>query len=157
MPSDGDPTNDSADLSHRDPAELAYQLQGVLAEYIVVHDAVFKFSIRKLFRPIDFPALRDQLLQLYREAALLAAQAAKVSSPGTESFVAEFQNYAEALMEAIAKLQYICERLASKAEGAQEYESQTYDKDIDDYDSLVQRYRSFGARLNDSFRSLSRC
>ena len=40
---------------------LALEVNAILDRYVSVHDAVFKFSFRNLFKPINFPQHRASL------------------------------------------------------------------------------------------------
>jgi hypothetical protein len=144
---------------------LAYQVNDILSRYIAVHDAIFKFSIRKLlpipglFKAIDYGSHYHELCNLHSEltetlATIAELRASGLASFSTGPFLDVLAEYAFALSDAIGKLRDICDNLYRKSQGATDYSMSAYKRDVAAYDISVQRYIALGGRLNSLFAQL---
>jgi len=132
------------------PNEI-YQVQAILDRYIVVHDKIFGFSLRKvipipgIFRPIDFG-------QHFRELDSLASALEEVSicTRHRAELPEVFHQYVIALLRTIQFLRYICNRLYDKSEGdLQSYKMNQYKSDVAIYEGLVDKYCLLGSKFNE--------
>jgi hypothetical protein len=135
------------------PSEM-YQVQAILDRYIVIHDKIFKFSLRKaipipgIFKPIDFG-------QHFRDLDSLASELEQVAiCTSDRAEVPEvFQQYVNALLRTIQFLRDMCNRLYDKSEGdLQSYKMNQYKADVSEYEGLVEKYCLLGSELNEYVR-----
>jgi hypothetical protein len=135
------------------PNEI-YQVHSILERYVVIHDKIFKFSLRKaipipgLFKPIDYG-------QHFRELDSLISALEQLAIPSSNKagIPNVFQQYATALLKTMQFLRDICRRLYDKSQGdLQSYTMDQYKSDVTTYEGLVEKYRSLGSTLNESIR-----
>ena len=131
-----------------DPFDLAVQANAILDRYIRVHDAVFKFSFGKLFRPINFAELRDALDTLLPELQHILSAHADPLDPIYSRFLSTLREYTSTLVDTITMLREICHQLALKAQDPLHYDDSTYQQDVSAYEESVFRYRQLGEQLN---------
>ena len=130
-----------------DPTSLALEVNAILDRYISVHDAVFKFSFRNLFKPMDFThhcASLDALLPDLQRI-LSALSALPLPSSGFSSALHE---YTSGLADTITQLRVICDQLALKTQDPSRYNASTYQQHVSSYENSVDTYRRLGERLN---------
>ncbi|HEV8327037.1 MAG TPA: hypothetical protein VGQ08_06095 [Nitrospiraceae bacterium] len=138
------------------PEELI-QANAILDEYVVIHDAIFKFSWRKalpipgLFKATDFGAHVRDLDRLASELAAIT------SSLKTESGSLEGSNqYTAALLEAVQTLREICGRLYEKSQGElSKYPMAEYNANLKAYEGLMNKCQELGVALNQHIRGES--
>lgn len=142
---------------------LAHQVNGVLGDYVKVHDAIFTFSIRKLlpipglFEGIDYCGHEVTLRELSQRLQVTISQDLSRTTPRSaaeRAFVNGLTEYATALLDTIERLQHISEPLCRKSHGDSGYSYNTYDADVKAYDASVQRYVALGQRLNALYSAL---
>jgi hypothetical protein len=99
------------------PEELI-RANAILRKYVVIHDAIFKFSWRKtlpipgIFKATDFGAHFRDLGRLASELAAISS-ALKAESRSLEGS----HQYTAAVLEAVQALREICGRLYEKSQG----------------------------------------
>ncbi len=131
------------------PEELI-RTNAILGEYVVIHDAIFKFSWRKalpipgLFKSTDFGA---HCKDLHRLASKLAAISTKLkTAPG--SLEGSLQ-YTESLLKAIEALREICRRFYEQSQGnLSKYPMAEYTADLKTYEGLMNTCQELGMALN---------
>jgi len=144
---------------------LAYQVNDILSRYIVVHDAIFKFSIRKLlpisglFKAIDYGSHHHELDDLHSDladilVAIAEVQTSQPASSSREAFLVTLAEYADALSDPIAKLRDMCSHLYRKSQGATDYSWGAYRRDVKAYEASVQHYMASGEHLNSLWAQL---
>jgi hypothetical protein len=131
------------------PEELI-RANAILREYVVIHDAIFKFSWRKtvpipgIFKATDFGAHFKDLNRLASKLAPLSL-ALKTQSGSLEGS----HQYAEALLEAIQALREICKRFHEKSQGdLSKYPMAEYNANLKTYEGLMNKCQQLGAELN---------
>jgi hypothetical protein len=135
------------------------QVNDILSRYILVHDDVFKFSLRKvipipgIFKPIDYRANSLALTQLLIELAdartgITAALAAREPS---KEFLAKLEAFAARLTETIGRLRNICDGLGQRSRGAGGSTATDHQRQVDEYNVSVQKYLALGGELNALF------
>ncbi|MEK6692627.1 MAG: hypothetical protein AABY44_04285 [Nitrospirota bacterium] len=136
------------------PNEM-YQVHSILERYVVIHDKIFKFSLRKaipipgLFKPIDYG-------QHFREldSLISALEQLAISTSNKAGIPNVFQQYVTALLKTMQFLRDMCRRLYDKSQGdLQSYKMGQYKSDVTRYEGLVEKYRSLGSTLNESIRN----
>ncbi|HEX7048230.1 MAG TPA: hypothetical protein VF275_11730 [Gammaproteobacteria bacterium] len=122
-----------------------------LRRYVLVHDAVFSFSWRKLlpipgiFLPVDYA---EHAAELSGVAATLSRVRKDIA--GNLSIPAFFSEYVTALLLTIETLHHICECLDKEAKGAAGiYKFGSYRRDVDHYRELAKNYQLLGDRVNE--------
>ena len=140
---------------------LAANVNDILSRYILIHDPIIKFSIRKLFKPIPFCTHENDLDALLGE---LAAARDSISDHliglrGVATAEGEFTecltNYSAALNDTIYQLHGISSELCLKSRGEGDYPYRRYRADWDSYKESVERYRQIGDRLNVLYRTMA--
>jgi hypothetical protein len=131
------------------PEELI-RANAILREYVVIHDAIFKFSWRKtvpipgIFKATDFGAHFGDLGRLASELAALSS-ALKAESGSLEGS----QQYTAALLEAVQALREICGRFYEKSRGdLSKYPMAEYNANLKTYEDLMNKCQELGAALN---------
>ena len=139
---------------------LAANVNDILSRYILIHDRIFKFSIRKLlpipglFKATSFCTHENDLDALLGE---LAAARDSISDhliglrevATTEGeFIGMLDEYAAALNDTMYQLHGISSELCLKSRGEGDYPHRRYQADVDSYEKSVVRYRQIGDRLN---------
>ena len=146
---------------------LAANVNDILSRYILIHDQIIKFSIRKLipipglFKAIPFCTHENDLDALLGE---LAAARDSISDHliglrGVATAEGEFTeyltNYSAALNNTIYQLHGISSELCLKSRGEGDYPYRRYRADLDSYKESVERYRQIGDRLNVLYRTMA--
>jgi len=127
-------------------SDSMYQVHEILQEYVLIHDHIFKPSLRKkipiplFFKPIDFGKHFEALGLL---ASSLNAINVSVDTSEQQSLV---DDYMSALLSAINSLSVLCKSLSVKAEGGT-YSKDDYESDVADYLDLVDEYRAIGEKI----------
>jgi len=140
-------------------SSLVTQVNDILSRYILVHNAIFKFSIRKLlpipglFKAIDYGSHYQALDNLHSELAqtleaIAQVRASEPASTNTGAFLAALAEYGSALSDTIGSLRDMCSHLYRKSQGATDYSWATYERDNDAYMASVLRYMALGEHLN---------
>ncbi len=140
-------------------SSLATQVNDILSRYILVHNAIFKFSIRKLlpipglFKAIDYGSHYQALDNLHSELAqaleaIAQVRASEPASTNTGAFLAALAEYGSALSDTIGSLRDMCSHLYRKSQGATDYGWDTYKQDTEAYEASVEHYKVLGEHLN---------
>lgn len=131
------------------PEELI-RANAILREYVVIHDAIFKFSWRKtlpipgIFKATDFGAHFRDLGRLASELAAISS-ALKAESGSLEGS----HQYTAAVLEAVQALREICGRLYEKSQGElSKYPMAEYNANLKTYEGLMNKCQELGAALN---------
>ena len=142
--------------------DLALEASAVLRSYSAVHEELLGASIRRwafiagFRKPIDFPGLEKQLIDLEAKLAEIRSELAGLSAEeltkrAKEDLHIELDMYAQALARAIDKLRVICRRMgeADKTGASRAaYTTEQLNRDKVAYDYAVQEYKRHGMRLN---------
>src|SRR3972149_8456857 len=126
------------------------RVHAILEEYVMIHNAIFKFSWRKaiptpgVFKPIDYGRYTNGRGFLASELErLLTSLNAKPDLPEV------FHQYTEALLQTVQFLHTMCTRLYEKSQGELgAYTMSEYRSDVSKYKGLANNYRSLGGTLN---------
>ena len=142
-----------------DALSLARELNALLIQYVRVHDEIFSFSVRKLlpipriFKPIHYCTHKETLSEVGHGLTSVLNRVRPVvivphSSPAERTFLLALEDYAGALSVTVERLRTISVELCRKSEGEGDYVYSTYERDMAEYNQLVERYRVLGIRLN---------
>ena len=138
------------------PEELI-RANAILGEYVVIHDAIFKFSWRKtvpipgIFKATDFGAHFKDLGRLASE--LTALSSALKGEPGS---LEGSHQYTAALLEAVQALREICGRFYEKSQGdLSKYPMAEYNANLKSYEGLMNKCQELGAALNQRLHDTS--
>jgi hypothetical protein len=138
------------------PEELI-RANAILGEYVVIHDAIFKFSWRKtlpipgIFKATDFAAHFRDLGRLAFELASITS-ALKAEAGSLEGS----HQYTAALLETVQALREICGRLYEKSQGElSKYPMAEYNANLKTYEGLMNKCQELGAALNQHLRGES--
>ena len=134
------------------PEELI-RANAILREYVVIHDAIFKFSWRKtlpipgLFKAIDYGAHSNDLGRLASKLTAISS-ALKAKSGSLEAY-----QYTAALLEAVQALRQICRRYHEKSQGnVRTYPMAEYNANLKTYEGLMNKCQALGVALNRRIR-----
>lgn len=140
-----------------DPHSLAVQVNEILSKYILVHDDIFKFSVRKLipipgiFKEIDYlkhykslEMLSEELNRIERE---LANTQENITTNSSSLFIIVLSKYSASLNTTLKKLLSISHFLCKKSEG-EEYLAREYQQDMNIYNQNIEEYKGIGLELN---------
>ena len=136
---------------------IAVEVNELLNRHIKIHNAVFKFSWRKIiplpfiFKAIDFNGLHNNVKQILYELetynkridTLIEDIAQKESR-----FAYFLSEYCMALIETISLLKEILYQLYLKSKNSTDYNLTEHNKMIKLYEETVNKYSSMGSRLN---------
>ncbi|MGB3194013.1 MAG: hypothetical protein WBC39_01830 [Phycisphaerae bacterium] len=126
------------------------EAHAILSQYVAVHDEIFKFSWRKvlpipgIFKPIDYGRHHSQLTSLSTRLERVLESLRRIPDAP-----AIFPVYVAALLDTVAYLRDMCQKLYEKSQGDMaSYSKEAYRRDVDTYHELVNAYRSLGAQVN---------
>lgn len=153
-------------MTARDRAlSLANSVNDILCRYVAVHNDVFDSSLRRmipipgLFQAVQYCTHRDTLAGLQSELVVVAEQAQTTSAlvktrVPEQRFLVELDKYVAALMDTVSRLGDICGQLCAKSEAAADYQWHDYNRDVEDYNASIARYKALGGRLNHLYEAL---
>ena len=139
---------------------IAIEVNSLLSRYVVIHDAVFKFSLRKaiplpfIFKAIDFGDLHSQTEQIIAELETYNQETEVIMQKATQDerrFVLSLSEYCMALIKTVSLLKDILYQLYLKSENLTGYRLSEYNKQCDSYKKAVSEYHSLGGRLNELY------
>jgi hypothetical protein len=138
-------------------AEIARRVDEILTGYVRIHDAIFKFSMRRLFKRIEYSSYRDRLDLLVVELDSLERKVRGLSiadgwNRETE-FLETLRQYISALTYAIGKLSHLCEYLEAIS-NASPGSLQHFRSEKEKYDDAVRSYADLGRRLSSLYREI---
>lgn len=131
------------------PSEMM-AVHEALRRYVAVHDAIFKFSWRKL---LPVPGIFEAIPYGQHESELGSVVAVLTESElllrEREETPSLFSDYTFALLEAVETLRLICEKLDEESQGAVgSYRYSRYREDVAKYNEVAKRYQKIGAEIN---------
>ncbi|MSO70571.1 MAG: hypothetical protein EXQ88_00900 [Alphaproteobacteria bacterium] len=146
----GSPSHPSIAERSEQPSlqQALFDAHNILTAYVKVHDAIFKFSIRKvlpipgLFQKIDYESHVAKLTILASDLERVGKSADFYQQPPV------FLEFVLALLSTILHLRDICIQMVAKIQGIGDYPMAKYKRDFEAYKALVNRYASLGATLN---------
>lgn len=139
---------------------IAIGINDLLKGYVEIHNAVFRFSWRRMiplpfiFEAIDFDDLRSRAKHILSELetcnqridSLIGETAQK------ESRFAHFlSEYCMALIETVCLLKKILYQLCLRSENSNEYRLSEYNSQCNLYKEAVNKYTTMGGRLNELY------
>lgn len=140
---------------------IAIRTDRLLRRYIEIHDAVYKFSWRKIvplpfiYKPIDFSSLNSQLKEILlelQEDVQAISHLLEVTQGQESHFGNVLLEYGEALIQAISFLEEITYLLTLKSNGSRDYSYTEHNEKCELYANAVSRYVSIGNELNDLYQ-----
>ena len=137
--------------------ELFANINELLATVVAVHDSVFKFRVRNLFKPMDFEGYHS-LLESVTNAIEELEVGLRLKPDYWESELGEqgfrlVLSYLSRLKEASAKLRNIAGNLELKGKG-QPYPHRQYQADLTDYQLSADAYAALGDDMNSLYRRI---
>lgn len=135
--------------------ELFSTINELLAMVVAVDNAIFRFRVRNLFKPMDFGQYHVVLEGTTNafeelEVGLRLSSDYWIPEVGKEGF-SVLLSYLPPLKEASAKLRDIAGKLDIKGKG-RSYPHHEYQADLASYRRLVEAYVAYGNRMNDLLR-----
>ena len=142
---------------------IAVEVNDLLDKYITIHDAVFKFSWRKIiplpfiFKAIDFNSLHIQAKQILSELEACNQRIDTLIENTTQKerrFARCLSEYCMALIETVSLLKEILYQLYLKGESSNKYSLSEYNKQCALYKDAISNYTSMGNQLNELYQEL---
>ena len=142
---------------------IAVGVNEILSRYIEIHDAVFKFSLRKIipfpfiFKPIDFGHLQSGAEQILSQLEKCNQQINSLIESLTQKerdFAHFLSEYCVTLIETVSLLRGILHQLHLKSQGSGKYILTEYNRQCDLYKNAVDKYSAMGNRLNELYRGI---
>lgn len=138
--------------------ELILLVNDFRASTIEAHDAIFRFRVKNLFKPMDFKSLHSRLeanTNAIEELEVnLHQQADQWAAKLNEQDLTLLLLYLSHLKKVSAKLCDIAGNLQLKSKG-QPYATQQYKADVDEYEHLTDAYAQLGGDVDNLFRKFS--
>lgn len=143
---------------------VVVEINALLSKYIEIHDAIFKFSWRKiiplpfLFKPIDFAQLHSSAEQILSQLETCNQQVRSLTEDITqkENRLAHFLcEYCMALMETVSLLKGIIHQLQLKSEASRRYSLTEHKRQCGLYKNAVDRYSTMGSQLNQLYQEIA--
>jgi hypothetical protein len=138
-------------------SELFPTVNQFLTTIVEVHDAIFRFQVRNLFRAMDFEryhSLLESVTNAIEELEVgLSLKPDRWKSEVGEPGFALVLSYLGRLKEASAKLRDIAGNLELKGKG-QPYPHRQYRADLTDYQRSEDAYVALGDDMNSLFRRI---
>lgn len=147
---------------------LAVNVNDILSRYIVIHNQIMKFSVRRilpipgLFKAIPYCTHEHSLATLLGDLAAVDGRISELLTGLPESaqaegeFVGVLAQYATALTDTISQLHDISAELCSKSRGKGHYPYRRYRRDMDSYQESVEHYLRIGQQLNTLHRRMAK-
>ena len=139
---------------------LAIDVNAILSRYIVIHNQMTKFSVRRLlpipglFKAIPYCTHEHDLAALRGDLAVVCDRISEHQSrlpeaaPTEGEFIEVLDQYATALIDTVSQLHNISSELCLKSRSEAHYPYRRYRADIDSYQESVKHYVRIGQRLN---------
>ncbi len=136
--------------------QLATQVNGALSKYIGIHNQIFDTNARHItpipgiFEKIEFCKVETNLSRQGSElsSTISLIPAARRAETQHSMFLSTLDEFAKALNSTVADLQKISRKLCLKSQGKLNYSVSEYGKDLETYETRVERYVAIGGRLN---------
>lgn len=139
---------------------LAINVNEILSRYIVIHDQIVKFPVRRLlpipglFKAIPYCTHEQDLAALLGEVAAVDDRISEhhiglpEAAQTEREFIEVLAQYATALSDTISQLHNISAELCLKSRGEGHYPYRRYRANLDSYEESVEHYLRIGQRLN---------
>jgi len=143
---------------------IAVEINTLLSKYIEIHDALFKFSWRKIiplpfiFRPIDFDHLHGCAGQILSQLETCNQQVNSLAEELTQKenrFAGFLSEYCMTLIETVSLLEGILHQLQLKSEHSKGYSLAEHNKQCALYEKAVDKYMTMGDQLNELYQEIT--
>lgn len=141
--------------------ELSWNVNDLLSQYVVIHDDIFKTSIRHaipipgIFKAIDFGAHLNKIENIIPELENCAnkIRSVKNASGQEREYLDLLSEYTNALIETASRLKVVVGALYDKSQSFvnSNYDWKNYKSDLAKYEQSVRDYMAIGRRLNELF------
>ena len=138
-------------------SNTAFELQNLLRRYNAIHNAIFKFSCRKIFpfrfifKAIDYSQLNNRASQLLFELENCNKYLSELipkATPLIEEAARALSEYCTAIIKTVALLREITYQRYLKSENSGDYSIEKYNETCNQYDESIKKYLSIGKKLN---------
>lgn len=136
---------------------ISIKVNDLLTRYITIHDAIFKFSFRKIiplpfiFKKIDFQSHHretESILEQLNDCRGIIDKMVSSYSGSEREYLEVLSEYVIALVDTVNLLKIILEELYEKSQNSKQYNYKQYKKDLVLYERAVQKYMNLGQKLN---------
>jgi hypothetical protein len=147
--------------------ELSWEVKDLLSQYVVIHDGIFKTSIRHIipipgiFKAIDFGAYfaKAENIILELENCDNKIKSLPDNFEGQErEYLDLLSRYTSALIETVIRLKIVLGALYAKSQSFanSSYNWSNYKNDLANYDKSVEGYLAIGGCLNELFQKIKK-
>ena len=145
--------------------ELSWNANNILSQYVVIHNDIFKTSIRHaipipgIFRPIDFSAHLEKIENIIPELENCDSKIKALIENliGQErEYLNLLSQYVSALVETVSRLEVVVGALYAKSQhfSNSNYDWKNYKGDLAKYEQSIQNYTAIGGHLNKLFEKV---
>lgn len=143
--------------------QTGISINNILSRYIQIHDALFKFSLKK-FLPIPFMFKKIDYESLYLDIAEILKDLTEIKLKLTEAKLLDKKNqevygtiipYVENFRQTVQLLSYITLSLSKKINDPKSYQFSKYQKSIAEYNELRNLHNKMGQNLNIVFNKIT--
>lgn len=145
-----------------DVTKLSWEVNGLLSQYVVIHDDVFKTSIHHIipipgiFKAIDFSAHFAKMESILTELDNSSYRIKSLSESLSDQdhvYLNLLSEYVCALIVTVSLLKVVVGALHAKSQSFinSNYDWKNYNGDLAQYERSVQDYLLIGGRLNEMF------
>lgn len=141
---------------------IAIDLNNLLDQYIELHNSLMKstkFSLRSIFKPIDFGTLYNSADDVLKQIDTLIDKTTKIEQALIDEkceFLVVLKEYSASLRTTIYILVKILKKLFEKSQGSFEYSYREYNDDFNNYNLSITKYIEYGNVLNVKFSEFNK-
>lgn len=143
--------------------QAGISINNILTRYIQIHDAIFKFSLKKIL-PLPFAFKKIDFENLFLDTKDLLGELTEIRFKLLESRLLDTNNkefyetvipYVENFREILQLLSYISLSLSKKINDPKSYQFSEYQKSIAEYNELRELHQKMGQNLNIIFNKIT--
>jgi len=136
--------------------QVGISINNILTRYIQIHDAIFKFSLKKIL-PLPFVFKKIDFENLFLDTKDLLGELTEIKLKLSESNLLDIKNqkfyntiipYVENFRQILQLLSYIALSLSKKINDPKSYQFSEYQKSITEYNKLRVLHNKMGQFLN---------
>lgn len=147
-----------------DIIQLAIKINGLLSDYIKVHNYIFHYSPNRVtfdwskFEKIDFDSSYKKIVKIHSDIASCNEEISRYakSSEKNEKFIIQFDEYSKALAKTITIFEQMLFNLNAKIKNPLEYNLEEYDRQLKLYEKSIAEYTKLGKNLNKLYEEFIR-
>lgn len=139
--------------------QFAIQINDLLNEYVKIHDSLFHFSWRRIFKPINFAELQTKASGILNLLERIKGGISAVLNEFLENdneLVVFLSQYCSALIITLKNLEELLHQRNLKSQNSGNYNFKKHTQLIKEYENSVSNYVSMGAKLNHLYSNFNK-